>query len=195
MNFFAQRLLGTPAAFVAAGLIGIAFGFALERAGFGSSRKLTAIFYLKDFGVYQVMFTAVITAMLGLQLLDLAGVVEIAALHRMETLPVAQIAGGLLFGAGFVIGGWCPGTALVGAASGKAVAVLFLGGAAAGSVAFAFAWPALESTLTRDAAGVSTLDGSLGIPPALLPLAVVALAVLSFTGIGAWLRRRGPAAI
>lgn len=195
MNFFAQDLLGTPAAFVAAGLIGIAFGFVLERAGFGSSRKMTAIFYLKDFGVYQVMFTAVITAMLGLQLLDLAGVVEITALHRMETLPVAQIAGGLLFGAGFVIGGWCPGTAMVGVASGKADAVLFLGGAAAGSVAFAFAWPALESTLTRDAVGLSTLDGALGIPPALLPLAVVAMAVISFTLIGAWLRRRGPAAI
>lgn len=195
MNFFAQDLLGTPAAFIAAGLIGIAFGFALERAGFGSSRKLTAIFYLKDFGVYQVMFTAVITAMLGLQLLDVLGVVEIAALHRMETLPIAQIAGGLLFGAGFVIGGWCPGTALVGAASGKADALLFLGGAAAGSVAFAFAWPALESTLARGAAGVSTLDGSLGVPPALLPLAVVAMAVISFTLIGAWMRRRGPAAI
>ena len=195
MNFFAQELLGTPAAFIAAGLIGIAFGFALERAGFGSSRKLTAIFYLKDFGVYQVMFTAVITAMLGLQLLDLAGVVEIAALHRMETLPVAQIAGGLLFGAGFVIGGWCPGTALVGAASGKADALLFLGGAAAGSIAFAFAWPALESTLTRGAAGVSTLDGAAGVPPALLPLAVVAMAVISFTLIGAWTRRRDAAAI
>jgi hypothetical protein len=194
MNLYAQGLLDTPAAFVAAGLVGLGFGFALERAGFGSSRKLTAIFYLKDFAVYQVMFTAVVTAMLGLGLLDAVGVVDVAALHRMETLPVAQIAGGLLFGAGFVLGGWCPGTALVGAASGKADALIFLGGAAAGSVAFAFAWPALEAPLTRGAAGVSTLDSALGVHPALLPIAVVAMAVISFTMIGAWMRRRGPAA-
>ncbi len=195
MNFFAHDLLGTSAAFIAAGLIGIGFGFVLERAGFGSSRKLTSIFYLKDFAVYQVMFTAVITAMLGLQLLDAAGLAEITALHRMDTMPVAQIAGGLLFGVAFVIGGWCPGTALVGAASGKGDALLFLGGAAAGSVAFAFAWPALEAPLTRGAAGVQTVDSALGLPAWSLPLAVVAMAVLSFTLIGAWMRRRGPAAL
>lgn len=194
MNYFAQGLLDSPAAFVAAGLIGLGFGFVLERAGFGSSRKLTAIFYFKDFAVYQVMFTAVITTMLGLGVLDAVGAVEVAALHRMETLPVAQIAGGLLFGAAFVIGGWCPGTALVGAASGKADALLFLGGAAAGSVAFAFAWPTLEEPLTRGAAGVSTLDAALGLPAAVLPIAVVAMAVISFTMIGAWMRRRGQAA-
>ncbi len=195
MNFYAHDLLGTPAALLAAGLVGIGFGFALERAGFGSSRKLTAIFYLKDFAVYQVMFTAVVTAMLGLQLLDALGVAQITSLHRMETLPVAQIAGGLLFGAGFVIGGWCPGTALVGAASGKGDALLFLAGAAGGSVAFAFAWPALEAPLTLGAAGVQTLEGALGVPAFILPLAVVAMAVISFTMIGAWMRRRGPAAL
>lgn len=195
MNYFAHDLLGTSAAFIAAGLIGIGFGFVLERAGFGSSRKLTSIFYLKDFAVYQVMFTAVVTAMLGLQLLDAVGLAEIAALHRMETMPVAQIVGGLIFGVAFVIGGWCPGTALVGAASGKGDALLFLGGAAVGSVAFAFAWPALEAPLTRGAAGVQTVDGALGLPAWILPLAVVALAIASFTLIGAWLRRRGLAAL
>ena len=51
--------------------------------------------------------------------------------------------GGLIFGVGFVMGGWCPGTALVGLASGKGDALVFLGGAALGSLAYAVAWPSL----------------------------------------------------
>ena len=55
-----------PRTFFVALLIGLAFGFALERAGFGSSRKLVGVFYLRDMTVVKVMFTALITAMLGL---------------------------------------------------------------------------------------------------------------------------------
>ena len=49
---------------IAAVLIGIAFGFALERAGLGSARKLTGQFYGTDFTVFKVMFSAILTAML-----------------------------------------------------------------------------------------------------------------------------------
>ena len=65
-TFFALDQLDTPKAFFAAFAIGLAFGFFLERAGFGSSRKLTAIFYFRDMSVLKVMFTALLTAMLGL---------------------------------------------------------------------------------------------------------------------------------
>jgi hypothetical protein len=44
-TFFGQHALDTPQAFLAALLIGAAFGFALERAGFGSSRRLAGVFY------------------------------------------------------------------------------------------------------------------------------------------------------
>jgi len=43
--------------------LGIGFGFALERAGFGSARKLTAVFYLYDMAVVKVMFSAVATSL------------------------------------------------------------------------------------------------------------------------------------
>ena len=46
--------------------IGFLFGFVLERAGFGNARKLTAIFYLRDFAVLKVMFTAIVVCLLGL---------------------------------------------------------------------------------------------------------------------------------
>ena len=62
------QLVTVPSAkaFLAAMIIGLLFGFALERAGFGSSRKLAGIFYLRDMTVLKVMFTALITGMLGL---------------------------------------------------------------------------------------------------------------------------------
>ena len=57
-------------------VLGVGFGFALERAGFGSARKLTAVFYLYDMAVVKVMFTAIVTAMVGIFILSAAGVLE-----------------------------------------------------------------------------------------------------------------------
>ena len=64
--FFKFGVFGDEASLVVAFVIGIGFGFFLERAGFGSARKLTDQFYFKDMAVFRVMFTAIVTAMLGL---------------------------------------------------------------------------------------------------------------------------------
>src|SRR6266511_5685767 len=81
--------------------LGLGFGFSLERAGFGSARKLTAVFYLHDMAVVKVMFSAIVTAMAGLFVLSTAGVLDLAELYIEPTTIVAQALGGLLFGAGF----------------------------------------------------------------------------------------------
>ena len=120
----------------AALVVGFAFGFVLERAGFGSSRKLAGIFYFKDMTVLKVMFTAVITAMLGLSYAFALGWIGPEQVYSLPTVYRAQIVGGLLFGVGFVMSGWCPGTGAVGAASGKLDAVAFLLGAMLGAVGF-----------------------------------------------------------
>jgi thiosulfate/3-mercaptopyruvate sulfurtransferase len=54
----------------------------------------------------------------------------------MPTIYGAQVIGGLVFGIGFVVGGWCPGTAAVGVASGKLDALAFLAGGVLGSIGF-----------------------------------------------------------
>ena len=59
--------------FVISFIIGIAFGFILEQAGFSSSRKLAGVFYGYDFVVVRVFFTAAITTMLGLIFLNYFG--------------------------------------------------------------------------------------------------------------------------
>ncbi len=127
----------TPATFLAALVVGLFFGFALERAGFGSSRKLAGIFYFTDMTVLRVMFTALITAMLGLSLVVGLGWIDLESqVYLIPTMYWAQVVGGLIFGVGFVLGGWCPGTAAVGVTSGKLDAFLFLAGAVLGTILF-----------------------------------------------------------
>jgi uncharacterized membrane protein YedE/YeeE len=183
--------LAGPEGFGLAALIGVLFGFWLERAGFGSSRKLAAIFYRRDFAVLKVMFTAIATAAIGVELLDAAGRIDAEAIHRPETNFGPQIAGGLIFGLGFVMGGWCPGTALVGLASGRLDALAFLAGAMGGSLAFMAAWPAIADFMTVGSRGVATLPGLAGIDGLTASVLVLALALASFAAARA-LQRRDP---
>lgn len=178
MNLYANGLLGTPLGLLLSLLVGTGFGFWLERAGFGSSRKLTAIFYLKDFAVLKVMFSAMVTAALGLQLFSALGYVDLAALYVPESIVWPQLVGGALFGAGFVAGGWCPGTAAVGVASGKLDAVVFLVGAGFGSLFFANLQPQLGDFLHAGTCAIGSLPQQLGIsgPVGAIGLLVVALA-------------------
>ncbi|MGQ9918411.1 MAG: YeeE/YedE thiosulfate transporter family protein, partial [Bryobacteraceae bacterium] len=132
-------VIGEEAGFIAIFFLGLLFGFFLERAGFGSSRKLTSIFYFKDWAVLRVMFTAIVVAMLGLLYFTGIGWMIPDAVTQKETFLGAQIAGGLLLGAGFIIGGYCPGTSAVAAASGKLDAFAYIAGMFFGTFVFASA--------------------------------------------------------
>jgi len=190
VNLYDSGTLESPLGWTVALIVGLAFGFWLERAGFGSSRKLAGIFYLRDFAVVQVMFTAVATAALGLVALDVAGLFDASRVYRMETLLAPQIVGGLLFGAGFVAGGWCPGTALVGAASGKLDALAFLGATLIGSLVYAAAWPQLAPLQDIGACGVVTLPDLLHLSPGIVAALIVAVALVAFTAINRFAPRR-----
>lgn len=193
MNLYAQGLLDQPIGLLMALVVGLGFGFWLERAGFGSSRKLTAIFYLRDFAVLKVMFSAMATAAVGLQALGALGYVDLAALYVPPSIVWPQAVGGLLFGLGFVAGGWCPGTAAVGVASGKLDALVFLLGAGLGSLAFAGLQPQLGDFLQAGACAVGSLPAQLGVSGMAGALALLGIALLAFVGAGkveAWMQRR-----
>ena len=135
-TLYSLDALGTSRAFFLALLLGVGFGFALERAGFSSSRRLAGVFYFTDMAVVKVMFSALITAMLGLSYLVGFGWIQLDQIFLMPTIYGAQIVGGLLFGVGFVMGSWCPGTAAVGLAAGRIDALVFLLGVMGGSILF-----------------------------------------------------------
>ena len=91
--------------------IGIIFGYALFHAGFTDSRRIAWAFYFKDVGVPVVMFSAIVTGMLGLWGLSLVGVIDISQVYMLPTFLLPMAVGGVLFGIGMAIGGYCPGTA------------------------------------------------------------------------------------
>jgi hypothetical protein len=182
-------LVPEGAVFFIAIAIGLAFGFLLERAGFGSAPKLAAVFYFYDMAVLKVMLTAIVTASVGLWALSAAGVLDLAEIYLVPTNLVPQFVGGLLLGAGFIIGGYCPGTSFVGMATGRVDALVYGLGLMAGLAAFAEVFPAIEGFTRLTDLGRITLPELLGQPRGLLTAALAVLAVAAF-GLAAWLERR-----
>lgn len=179
-TFYSAGALDSICAFAVAAMIGLFFGFFLEQAGFGSSRKLSGIFYFRDMTVLKVMFTALITAMLGLSYLTAFGWVNAENLYLLPTVYGAQVIGGLVFGVGFVVGGWCPGTAAAGIAAGKIDALLFLAGALAGSILFNEMFGVLGPFITLGGRGVQFVYSTLGVPKAIFVFAFTTVAVVCF---------------
>lgn len=178
-----QRELGL----VVAVAIGFGFGFVLERAGFGRAHRLVAQFYGNDMAVLKVMFGAVVTAMIGMVVLDGFGLVDMRAVADTATSATflwPAIAGGLLVGAGFVISGYCPGTSVVAAMSGKLDGLAVVVGVVIGTLV----WGELSSVkVLADFAesgylGQIYLHDLLGIPAAVIALFVAAVAVAAFLG-------------
>lgn len=156
--------LGPSGALAAALAIGFAFGWFLERGGLGSAPKLAGQFYLTDLTVFKVLFSALLTAMLGAFWLDRLGVLRLDLVYLPETFLLPQAIGGLLFGAGFLVAGLCPGTSCVAAATGRRDGLAVIGGMLIGVLVFnlAFEWVAplysatpLGAVRLTDLAGVS----------------------------------------
>lgn len=176
---------------VAAGLLaGVLFGYILEAAGFGSPRKLTAQFRLQDWAVFKVMFTAVIVAAAGLWLLDVFGVFGPSAVYVPTTFFWAMALGGLLIGAGFAIGGYCPGTSVAGLASGRLDALVFMLGMVLGVAGFAWLYAPLQPLYTA-AQGPQgqTLSDLFGVPTWAILAALIVIAIAGFI-IGSRLEKR-----
>lgn len=162
-TLYSLDALGTSRAFFLALLLGFGFGFALERAGFSSSRRLAGVFYFTDMAVVKVMFSALITAMLGLSYLVGFGWIRLDQIFLMPTIYGAQIVGGLLFGVGFVMGAWCPGTAAVGLAAGRIDALVFLLGVVGGSILFNEFFPLIQALYTAGDHGTQMAYNTVGM--------------------------------
>ena len=170
---------------VVAVLLGFAFGFVLERAGFGQADKLAAQFYLRDMTVFEVRFSAIVTAMLGVMVAAGFGVVDLGALSGSAvstTCLWSMLVGGLLLGAGFIISGYCPGTSAVSAASGNLDGMFTFGGVILGSLVYAEAFPVLGKLAGLGDQGQIFLYDLLGVPAPLLAAGITLMALALFLG-------------
>jgi hypothetical protein len=173
-----------PAEMIAALLVGVGFGLVLERGGFGRADNLAAIFYGRDFRVMRVMFTAIITGMLGLYFCDLTGIMPLGSIGILDTYLVPQLVGGLILGAGFIIGGYCPGTSVVGAMSGKLDGLVFMVGLLGGSMTFTLGYDVLRPFHMKTAMGRVLLHEYFGLPSGVMVFGVVLFAIGCFFAVG-----------
>ncbi len=170
-------------------VFGIFFGLSLERAGLGNPHKLTGVFYLRDFTVPKVMFTAILVAAIGLYLLSDLGLLDLGRVYLIPTFFWPQLAGGLIFGVGFVMSGYCPGTAVAGLAGGRMDALVVMAGISLGTLLFAAVFPAIEAFYYSTDMGVVTLQDILGINHWLVIAALALMAAGMFTWIRSFEKR------
>lgn len=180
--FYQFGLFGNDTALLIAVAIGIGFGFFLEQAGFGSSVKLAQQFYFRDLTVFKVMFTAIITAMLGLFWLSWFGLIDLSLVRVLPTYLLPQTVGGVIFGVGFVMGGYCPGTCVVASVTGKMDGWIHLLGMFAGIFLFAELFPFIESWYSSTPMGEITLSQQFGLSHGTMVLIVVLVALAGFYG-------------
>lgn len=186
---FALGTLTDGAVLFGGSLIGVAFGWFLERSGMGSAPKLAAQFYLRDLTVFKVMFTAIVTAMLGVFWLGWFGLVDVARIYIPETFLFPQLVGGLVFGVGFVMGGLCPGTSCVAAATGRVDGLGVVLGMLTGVFVTGLSFRAIEPLYGSGARGSFTLPQLLGVDYGVVVLGVVVIAIAGFLGAGSIERR------
>ncbi|HEX6749129.1 MAG TPA: YeeE/YedE thiosulfate transporter family protein [Longimicrobium sp.] len=173
-------LPGDAASLAVALAIGAAFGWCLERAGLGSARKLAAQFYGRDLTVLKVMFSAIVTAALGVFWLSRLGVLDLARVYVPETHVLPQAVGGAVFGVGMVMGGLCPGTSCVAAAAGRRDGLAVVAGMLAGVLVFAEAFPLVQPLYESTPAGVLTFPDLLHLGYGATVALVVAMALGAF---------------
>ncbi len=181
--------ISTELNFLIAFIIGIGFGFALEQAGFSSSRKLAGMFYGYDTTVLKVFFTAAIVAMIGLVFFNYFELIDMSIIYVNEYFVNSAIIGGVIMGVGFIVGGFCPGTSVCAAAIGKIDAMAYLGGSLIGIFAFGETYPLWKDIYMKNYLGGVKLSTTLGISDGLMVFGVIAMAVMMFW-IGEWAEKK-----
>jgi uncharacterized membrane protein YedE/YeeE len=160
--------------------MGIIFGFLLEKAGFGNAKKLVEQFYFTDMRMFKVLFTAILTGMLGIYWLSYFGLLDITQIYINASYVWPQVFGGILFGFGFVICGLCPGTSCVAVFTGKLDGLAVFAGIFAGFFLFGETEPFLERLINTSPLGNVSLYELFHMNYGLLTFLIIVFALLAF---------------
>ncbi|MDE3042106.1 MAG: YeeE/YedE family protein [Nitrospirota bacterium] len=164
-------------------ILGAAFGAVIQLSGASSYSKITNALRLKDLTIMKLILTAIGVGLIGVHLLDALG---LANMKVKDLYLPGLVVAGLIFGVGFAVTGYCPGTALAAAAEGKPDAWATVLGGLLGALVFAFMFPDLETyLLSFGQYGPVTIHGSFGIQGLLLAAPLGALCL--------WLAAKLPA--
>ena len=164
-------------------IFGVFFGFLLQKGGLTDYGVIVGQLLLTDNTVAKVMLTAILVGMIGIHIMRSAGLVS---LHNKSGSIGSTVLGGLIFGAGFAILGYCPGTAAAAFGSGAIDALVGMVGIIIGAGMFARLYPALSrSVLKWGPLPDGTISDLIGIRPAVVVtiIAVLIVAVLRWLSI------------
>jgi hypothetical protein len=166
-------------------IIGVLFGFLLQKARVIRYDKQVGALRLMDMTIVKFMLSSVLVGMVGVYLLQDLG---LAKLSVKPTVLGGNILGGLIFGVGWGMLGYCPGTSAGALGEGRWDAVWGILGMLAGAALFAEAYPALKKTvLTWGDFGKMTIPQILGVNPWVM---VVAFALGTFL-LFRWFEKKG----
>jgi uncharacterized membrane protein YedE/YeeE len=155
-------------------LTGAAFGAVLAASGLSNPRLIVGMLRLEDLRLLKLLVTAIGVGIVGVAVLDSMGAAHLGVkpLH-----VIALVAGGAIFGIGFAVSGYCPGTSLAAIAEGRRDAIFTAAGGLLGAGAFAFAYDTLRPFLIEPLSfGSPTLHSWLGVPGLAVALPVGAVA-------------------
>ncbi|MBS1169301.1 MAG: putative rane protein [Burkholderiaceae bacterium] len=168
------------------GLIaGIAFGFLLQKGRALRFDKQIGAMLLKDMTIVKFMLSAILVGMVGIIALSSAGLIKLG--HKPMNVGAVLI-GGVLFGGGWAIMGFCPGTSVGALAEGRWHAIFAIVGMIVGAAIYAELYPYFKSTV------LAWADyGKIGLPDVLgvSPWVVVAAFWMACIPLFVWFERKG----
>ena len=128
-------------------VLGVLFGFALNKSGLTKYHKIVNQFRLVVMTVLKFMMTALVVTMLGVYPLRELGIITFPTIPA--TYVLGNLVGGLVFGVGMALAGFCPGTAVSGAGDGKLDYLIpgllgFLVGAGIYGLTYQYVFPAIS---------------------------------------------------
>lgn len=164
-------------------LMGIVFGFALEKSRVFEPGIIVGQMQLRNFIMLKVFLTAVATGAVALAVLNGFGYVKLAP---KAALYGADIVGGLILGAGITLAGACPGTTLAQIGAGYRDALFTLVGGLCGAVAYSYAEPTLSKTFLGQGGGKLIFSDLAGIPYWMGALILAAAIVVILVALEKW---------
>jgi uncharacterized membrane protein YedE/YeeE len=125
-------------------IIGMAFGAIIQLGGASTYHKILGSLLLKDMDIIKLILMAIAVGTVGIYALDL---VDMANMSIKPTYVVGIAIAGLIFGVGFAVAGYCPGTCIVASAEGKTDAIVTVLGGLAGALLYSIAYPAFRGLI------------------------------------------------
>lgn len=155
--------IASPSALILGAITGLLFGFLLQKGGVTRFDVILGQFLLRDFTMLKVMLSAVVVGGLGIYGMRAAGMD--VPLHLKSTVLLANAFGGVIFGVGMGLLGYCPGTGVAALGDGSRHALAGVVGMLVGAAVYAELHPWAKATLGAGALGKVTLVDLTGLAP------------------------------